>query len=59
MRWYEVDGSGSGEGLLGGSYEHGNEPSTKFGKFLSRCTTCGFSMRAQFNEVSFISTSKY
>jgi hypothetical protein len=37
-----------------GSFEHGNEPSgsQNIGKFLSNCTTGGFSTRAQLHEIS-------
>jgi hypothetical protein len=39
-------------GPVEGSCERGNEPSgsTKAGKFLSGCTTGGFSRRAQLHE---------
>jgi hypothetical protein len=35
-----------------GSCEHGNEPSNA-GKFLSSCTTGGFSRRAHLHEISY------
>jgi hypothetical protein len=43
-----------------GSCEHGNEPvgSIRFGKFLSSCTTGGFSRRAQLHVVSYGSSSQ-
>jgi hypothetical protein len=46
--WYGLDSSGSGQGLLEGSFERGNEPSgsIKFWEFG------GFSSRTQFLGVS-------
>jgi hypothetical protein len=59
MKWYELDCSDSGCEQVKGFSEHGNEPSgfINVGKFVSNCTTGGFSRRLR--SMKFVSSHSF
>jgi hypothetical protein len=68
MGWYGLDRSGSGQGPVDDSCEHGKETlrfQNFLGKFLSSCSNCSFSRRVLFRNgfrdraISLYSSTQY